>query len=101
MVQRPSPDVSCTPEQLEEDANRVAACLESVRGVIQAMKDRQIPSIRLVRGASFSRCYEAAKAWSRTVIDGIDEAVEAGRFSGEMSGAVTGLANGRAKKNKE
>jgi len=97
MVQRPNPGITCTPEQLEEDVDRVAACLEAVRGVIQAMKDQHIPSIRLVRGASFSRCHNAAKAWSRTVIDGADKAVESSRIA---DGALD-QAGKRAKKNKE
>ena len=97
MVQRPNPGITRTPEQLEEDANRISACVEAVRGVIQAMKDRHIPSIRLVRGASFSRCHDAAKAWSRTVIDGADEAVESSR----IADGSTSQASGKAKKSKE
>jgi hypothetical protein len=79
MPQRPNADLVWTADELERDATGIIACMETVRGCAEAMRREGVQSVRVIRGPSFARTLESAKTWSRSVLDGFDEALDESR----------------------
>jgi len=68
-----------TIEQLQRDTERVAEFLSRIRAVTQGMSDAGIHDIQVDKDASYRACLKAVKVWCKSVDDGWDEAVVAGR----------------------
>jgi hypothetical protein len=84
-MQRPSPGNRYTAEHLEDCLERINEALDGAKRTMLKMKEKGVVTIRVVKDASLKRCLEGARAWSRSVEDGLDEAVVAVREGGQSS----------------
>jgi hypothetical protein len=71
-MQRPSPGNRYTLGQIEKDFNRIIEALEPAKTAMAKMDSGGLKSVRVVKDAALGRCLNAAKAWSRSVEDGVD-----------------------------
>jgi hypothetical protein len=75
MAGRKSEKPRFSPDELEKQTERIAECLAAVRATVQRMREGSLEGIAVIRDGSFVRCYKAARSWSRSVVDGFDDAL--------------------------